>query len=55
MSARTDVEAEQSQAATGITPDTLSATLKEKLEASHVDISDLSGILTSSLIISTWC
>ena len=43
MSAPTDVEAEQNQASTGITPDTLGATLKDKLEASHVDISDLSG------------
>ena len=43
MSARTDVEAQQTQASTGITPDALGAALKEKLEASHVDISDLSG------------
>ncbi|KAK5115216.1 hypothetical protein LTR85_009974 [Meristemomyces frigidus] len=43
MSARTDVEAEQNQASTGVTPDTLGATLKEKLGASHVDIADLSG------------
>ena len=27
----------------GITPDSLTTTLKEKLEASHVEISDLSG------------
>lgn len=45
MSARTDAEAEQTQESTGITPDTLGATLKEKLEASHVDISDLSGTI----------
>ena len=44
MSARTDVEAEQTQASTGVTPDTLGATLKDKLEASHVDIADLSGM-----------
>ncbi|KAK3619832.1 hypothetical protein LTR56_023794 [Elasticomyces elasticus] len=43
MSARTDVEAQETQATTGVTPDTLGATLKEKLEASHVDIQDLSG------------
>ncbi|KAK4954984.1 hypothetical protein LTR10_007176 [Elasticomyces elasticus] len=43
MSARTDVEAQGTQATTGVTPDTLGATLKEKLEASHVDIQDLSG------------
>ncbi|KAK1050721.1 hypothetical protein LTR74_016974 [Friedmanniomyces endolithicus] len=43
MSARTDHEAEKTQATTGVTPSTLSATLKHKLEASHVDIQDLSG------------
>ncbi|KXT18826.1 hypothetical protein AC579_8203 [Pseudocercospora musae] len=43
MSARTDLEAEQTQASTGITPETLSATLREKLDAVHVDVSDLSG------------
>lgn len=46
MSARTDAEAEQNQATTGVTPDTLGATLKAKLEASHVDIQDLSGALS---------
>ncbi|KAF7192757.1 putative bolA-like protein C8C9.11 [Pseudocercospora fuligena] len=43
MSARTDLEAEQTQASTGITPDTLSQTLREKLDAVYVDIADLSG------------
>lgn len=43
MSARTDTEAEQNQATSGITPDILGATLKEKLAATHVDIADLSG------------
>lgn len=43
MSARTDAEAQVTQSETGITPDALSASLKERLEASHVDISDLSG------------
>ena len=47
MSARTDVEAEQNQISSGVTPEDLTATLKDKLDASHVDISDLSG--TSSL------
>lgn len=46
MSARTDEEAEQVQASSGITPESLSSTLKAKLEAEHVDISDLSGIHT---------
>jgi stress-induced morphogen len=45
MSSRTDTEAEQTQQSSGITPDSLETTLKEKLEASHVDISDLSGRL----------
>ncbi|TKA26965.1 hypothetical protein B0A50_05156 [Salinomyces thailandicus] len=43
MSARTDTEASTTQATTGVTPDTLGATLKSKLEAQHVDIADLSG------------
>jgi stress-induced morphogen len=48
MSARTDEEAAQVQASSGITPESLSTTLKSKLEASHVDISDLSGTLTTN-------
>ena len=43
MSARTDAEADANQASSGVTPDTLGATLKEKLAAEHVDIVDLSG------------
>lgn len=43
MSARTDTEASANQNTSGITPDTLQATLKDKLEAQHVDIADLSG------------
>jgi hypothetical protein len=43
MSARTDEEAEQNQASSGITPDSLGHTLREKLGAEHVDIQDLSG------------
>ncbi|EME42472.1 hypothetical protein DOTSEDRAFT_134411 [Dothistroma septosporum NZE10] len=43
MSARTDVEVEQSQMSSGVTPDTLGATLREKLGAVHVEIADLSG------------
>ena len=43
MSARTDTEAAQNQASTGVTPATLKATLEHKLEASQVDIEDLSG------------
>ncbi|EGP86700.1 unnamed protein product [Zymoseptoria tritici ST99CH_3D1] len=43
MSARTDAEAEQNQITSGVTPDTLTSSLKEKLEATHVEIMDLSG------------
>jgi len=47
MSARTDTEASQTQASTGITPESLGATLKEKLGAEYVDIQDLSGTFSS--------
>ncbi|KAF2211376.1 hypothetical protein CERZMDRAFT_43596 [Cercospora zeae-maydis SCOH1-5] len=43
MSARADAELEQTQLNSGVTPETLRATLQEKLEAVHVDIADLSG------------
>nr|POE47945.1 putative bola-like protein c8c9.11 [Quercus suber] len=43
MSARTDAEAAQNQASSGITPATLTSVLQNKLGASHVDIADLSG------------
>ena len=49
MSARTDEEASQVQASSGITPESLSTTLQSKLEASHVDISDLSGTFNHPL------
>lgn len=45
MSARTDTEAEQNQMNSGVTPETLESTLREKLDASHVDIADLSGTI----------
>ena len=48
MSARTDEEASQVQASSGVTPESLSTTLKSKLGASHVDISDLSGTLNTT-------
>lgn len=41
--AETDVQAEAVANSSGITPDSLKATLKEKLQASHVDINDMSG------------
>ncbi|KAI9727294.1 MAG: hypothetical protein M1828_006913 [Chrysothrix sp. TS-e1954] len=43
MSARTDVEASQTQASTGITPETLKQKLEDSLGATHVDIEDMSG------------
>jgi len=46
--ARTDTEAEQNQNQTGITVDTLRKTLVEQLEATHVEIEDMSGISPSS-------
>ncbi|GAM85519.1 hypothetical protein ANO11243_035260 [Dothideomycetidae sp. 11243] len=43
MSARTDTEADEVQASSGITPDALRAVLLEKLGATHVEIEDMSG------------
>ena len=45
MAAPTDTQAEEVQNSTGITPETLSETLKAStdLNASHVDIQDISG------------
>ncbi|KAF4554531.1 BolA-like protein 2 [Elsinoe fawcettii] len=43
MSARTDAEATNVQATSGVTPDMLRATLVERLNAVHVEIEDLSG------------
>ncbi|KAG8628637.1 hypothetical protein KVT40_002502 [Elsinoe batatas] len=43
MSARTDSEAMEVQATSGVTPDSLRTTLVEKLQATHVEIEDLSG------------
>ena len=44
MSARTDDEASAAQTSSGVTPDTLKATLLPKLGATHVQIDDHSGI-----------
>ena len=43
MAARTDTEAADNAALSGITPDTLSATLKSKMNIQHVEIEDMSG------------
>jgi len=50
MSARTDAEAEANQNTSGITPSSIQATLKDKLEAQHVDIADLSGMALHNLV-----
>lgn len=41
--ARTDTEARENQNQTGITVDTLRKTLLNELQATHVDIEDMSG------------
>ncbi|KAL8794536.1 MAG: hypothetical protein Q9195_002871 [Heterodermia aff. obscurata] len=41
--AETDTEAAATANTSGITAQSLTATLREKLEASHVDINDISG------------
>lgn len=46
--AETDTQAAAAANTSGITPASLSATLKEKLEASHVDINDMSGRVFNS-------
>ncbi|KAI7303892.1 hypothetical protein KC315_g15420 [Hortaea werneckii] len=43
MSARTDAEATNNQLSSGVTPEHLQTVLKDKLEAQHVEIADLSG------------
>ncbi|OCL11518.1 bola-like protein [Glonium stellatum] len=43
MSARTDIEAAQAQVSSGITPDTLRSKLIESLDATYVEIVDMSG------------
>ena len=45
--AETDTQAAAAANTSGITPDSISATLKQKLDASHVDINDISGIADS--------
>lgn len=45
MSARTDTEAATTQATTGVTPESLRQTLITQLDATHVDIEDMSGKL----------
>lgn len=45
MSARADSEAAQVQANSGVTPDHLRSTLTTALDATHVEIRDMSGML----------
>lgn len=53
MSARTDTEATQVQNSTGITPEHLKETLVRKLDASHVQIQDMSGTAVINLVLRT--
>ena len=43
MSARSDIEANQNQAETGVTPEKLRQTLESELGATYVSIEDMSG------------
>ena len=44
MSARTDTDAAEAQASSGVTPETLKAKLEEHLGPTHVEIEDMSGM-----------
>jgi len=41
--AQTDRDAERVQASSGITPESIEKTLKERLNATRIDIQDMSG------------
>jgi hypothetical protein len=43
MSAKTDADAAQEAASSGITPDVIKKRLEEGLGATHVEIEDMSG------------
>lgn len=43
MAAETDTQAAATAEAAGITPESLSATLREKMNIQHIDIEDMSG------------
>lgn len=43
MSARTDEEATQNQANSGVTPQKIQSMLASQLAATHVDVEDMSG------------
>jgi hypothetical protein len=43
MAAATDTQAAVEADASGVTPESITATLKSKLDASHVEIEDMSG------------
>jgi len=43
MAAKTDTEAALEASSSGVTPSSISETLKKKLGATHVDIEDMSG------------
>lgn len=50
MAAPTDTQAEAVQSTTGITPESLAQTLREQLEATHVQIEDISGSFLFKLL-----
>lgn len=50
MSARTDEEAASVQASSGVTPESIEKKLREGLGAVHVEIADLSGMLSIFLL-----
>lgn len=55
MSARTDDEAAQAAASSGVTPEGIEKKLKEGLGAVYVEIADLSGMLHFCFGKSSWC
>ena len=49
MAAPTDTQAAAEANTSGVTPDSISAALKQKLDASHVEIEDMSGKLPAGI------
>ena len=55
MSARTDLEATENQANSGVTPEQIRKTLIAQLDAIRVDIEDMSGTVDFSVRIYDAC
>ena len=53
--AETDIEAAQVANTTGVTPEGIQSTLREKLEAQVVEVEDISGISLSTSTFSMSC